>query len=128
MELIKNDSLKYRLTPYPSKIKIFQKQESLLQNYVLDKQRPILRKYVTLLDLPEIPYYFKSLFDQLKGKVAKSDYRGLLNDREYQNTIIGMLVQNSMLRGYANELMGETEVIITLLKESIINNPYHVKV
>lgn len=128
LELIRNDSLKYRLTAYPSAVKKYQKQETLLENYVLDKQRPILRKYTTLLDLPEIPLEDSPQFDQLKRRVGESDYRGLLNDREYQNTIIGMIVQNSILRNYAAELMQETKVIIALLEESVTDNPNYVKI
>lgn len=127
LELIRNDSLKYRLTAYPSAVKKFQKQETLLENYVIDKQRPILRKYLTLLDLPEIPDEFHQQFDQLKVRVGKSDYLGLLNDREYQNAIIGIIVQNSFLTDYARQLMDETEVIIRLLEESITKNPIDVK-
>ncbi|MCJ7466927.1 MAG: DUF6090 family protein [Maribacter sp.] len=125
LELISNDSLKYRLTAYPSIVKKFQKQEALLENYVLEKQRPILRKYITLLDIIDIPSEYKPGFAQLKKEVVKSDYKGLLNDREYQNAIAGILIQNSLLLQYANEIIKETELIIMLLDDTLQNNPYY---
>jgi hypothetical protein len=125
LELIINDSLKYRLTAYPSMVKKFQKQEALLENYVLEKQRPILRKYITLFDIVDIPSEYKPGFAQLKKEVLKSDYKGLLIDREYQNAIVGILIQNSFLLQYTNEIMKETELIITLLEETLKNNPYY---
>ncbi len=125
LELISNDSLKYRLTAYPSIVKKFQKQEALLENYVLEKQRPILRKYITLLDITDIPSKYKLDFDRLKKEVVKSDYKGLLSDREYQNAIVGILIQNSLLVQYTNEIMKETELIIVLLEETLKNNAYY---
>ncbi len=121
LELITNEQLKNRLTAYPSLIKKFQKQEAVLENYVLEIQRPILRRYVSLANSTFVSD--DPAFKTLKGKMEKSDFPGLLKNREYQNAMVGIYLQNKILMDFAQLLLAETTAIYELLASEIEKNP-----
>jgi hypothetical protein len=85
LEIIRNDTLKRWLTKYPAYIENIKIIESDLKDYVKDVQRPIVRSYVSLDILLEEPR-----FDQLKETISKSDYEGLIRNREYLNVVMGI--------------------------------------
>lgn len=119
LELIKNDSLKNMLTAYPAFIKKFKKQEETVENYVINVQRFKLREYLTLTDfLPDDnPRYAR-----LKAHVIKSDYEGLLNDREYQNILVGILITSSGLLNSCKQLQSKTKEINEVLGRELKRN------
>lgn len=119
LELIKSDSLKNMLTAYPAFIKKFKKQERTVEDYVINVQRFKIREYLTLTDLlsDNDPRYVN-----LKANVVKSDYEGLLNDREYQNILVGILITNYGLFNSGNQLKSKTEEIFALLRRELKRN------
>jgi hypothetical protein len=117
LEIIRNDTLKSWLTKYPSYIKDFKTLESSLVNYVKLTQRPIVRSYLTLSDrlLPE------PRFDQLKENIPKSDYEGLLRDKEYLNVVIGIRSQNNALLGQCKSIHWVANEINNIIEREIQN-------
>jgi len=120
LELIKSDSLKNMLTAYPTFIKKFKKQEKTVEDYVINVQRIKARQYLTLTYLlsDNNPRYVN-----LKAHLVKSDYEGFLNDREYQNILVGILIQTDGLYNSGNQLKLKTEEILTLLGRELKRNP-----
>jgi len=117
LELIQNDTLKKLLTSYPASIEQFQKTETLVIDYVLDFQRPLLRdKYLSLSNiLPNDPE-----FQHFRNHAQKDDVAGLLNDRSYQNILAGLyMVTKSQLENQGKILHQKTLAILHLLQSEI---------
>lgn len=119
LELLKNDSLKNKLTAYPAFIEKFKKQEVTVEDYVIDVQRFKLREYLTLVDLlDQDPKY-----TNLRAHVIQSNYEGLLKDRAYQNILIGVLLQTNGLLRSGQQLKAKTEEIQQLLRQALKRYP-----
>ena len=120
LELIRNENLKNKLTAYPAHLKRFKKFEKNLEDYVLNIQRDIFRQHVSLLD--DAPNE-----NPLKQRIAKSDYEGLMNNRYYQNVVIGQKIVLSQLINTAELLNNRTVEIYTILLEELKQNPNYNK-
>lgn len=124
LELIRSDSLKNMLTAYPAFIIKFKKQEETVEDYVINVQRFKLREYLTLTDLLSD---VDPRYENLKAHVIKSDYEGLLNDRDYQNILVGVLIQSNGLFSSAKQLKEKTEKIFDLLERELKQNPNYLE-
>jgi hypothetical protein len=116
LELISDESLKRLLTAYPSFLTKYKKQEVLIENYVLNEQRPIFRKYISLAEVlsDENP-----INQKIKKNVFKSDYSALLQDREYSNISIGILLNNQGLKEITLLLQSKTLNVLQLIEEEL---------
>lgn len=125
LEIINSDSLKKLLTTYPAYVNSFTRLENSLEDYVRNVQRPILRKHLTLADhLPQD----NERTTRLLSKVKKSDHEALLNNREYQNVLIGIWIQNNKLFDSCRELKTKTkEINRHLIKEISLNRNHKEK-
>ena len=111
LELINNERLKKLLTSYPAFIEKVKTQEEWISDYVINKQRPIHRKYVSLAEmLPDDEGY-----QHIKQKAFKSDYVGLLKDREYFNVTVGIILTNEGMQADIERLRNRTQEILDLL-------------
>lgn len=116
LELISDEVLKKRLTAYPAYVKKLKKQEDLVADYVVNKQRPLHRKYVSLATSlsDEIP-----VNDTIKSLAFKSDFEGLLKNKEYFNITVGIIMTNSELLDISKILQVKTEEIRDLISEQL---------
>jgi len=117
LEIIRNDTLKSWLTKYPSYIEDIKRNESDLIDYVKDVQRPFVRSYLTLSDL----VLEESRFDQLKENISKSDYEGLLRNREYLNVVMGIRSINNSLLHKCKDLHYVANEINNIIEREIQN-------
>jgi hypothetical protein len=115
LELIRNESLKRMLTSYPARLKDYKESEKDLIDYVLRVQRPLFRSFVNLSEfLLEDPR-----FETFKKNGPKSDYEGLLRNREYLNSVIGIRTINMSLLNQCKELYEHTREISLILDREI---------
>ncbi|MGB3774415.1 MAG: DUF6090 family protein [Leeuwenhoekiella sp.] len=104
-QFIENDSLKILIAQYPAHMNDFMEQEVKLRNIVENKLKPLLEKHLSLVDmLPE-----DATYKRIKTYVQESNYSGLLNDKEYQNSIINDLLQTKIQLRIAKSLREKTE-------------------
>lgn len=113
LELLTNDSLKSFLTSYPSEIKAFKDQENNVKRIVIDLQRPIYSKYLSLTNFI-IDDTLK--FPDLQKKAPISKFSDLINDMEYQNALIDQYYQMNLLARQAQKLKDLTEKIIQIIQ------------
>jgi len=120
LELLRDTKLKNMLTAYPATIEEFKNLETNLEDYVLNVQRDVFRRYVSLAD------DLGGNYDVIQN-AAKSDYEGLMGNLYYQNTLMGQMhIVNFQLRSLAQNLKSVTEDIYNLLLENINKNPNHI--
>ena len=117
LELIRNESLKRLLTSYPARLRDYKESEKDLIDYVVGVQRPLFRSYVSLSDF----LLDEPRFDQFKRNDQKSDFEGLLKNREYLNSVIGIRSINRSLLYQCNALYRHTKEISEMLKQEIKN-------
>jgi hypothetical protein len=117
LEIIRNDSLKRLLTAYPAYIKDFERSQSFLEEYVRDIQRPMVRSYLSLSDL----LLNEPRFDELKENIIKSDYEGLLKNRDYLNVVIGIRSINQNLLNECKAFHALTKEINQSIEREILN-------
>ncbi|MFI8377892.1 DUF6090 family protein [Leeuwenhoekiella sp. NPDC079379] len=104
-QFIESDSLKILIAQYPGHINEFMEQEVKLRNITENKLKPLLEKHLSLVDmLPE-----NATYKRIKSYVQESDYKGLLNNKEYQNSIINDLLQTKIQLKIAKSLREKTE-------------------
>lgn len=115
LELIRDESLKRLLTSYPARLSNYKESENDLIDYVIEVQRPLFRSYISLshflLNEPR--------FDLFKKLDQESDYEGLLRDREYLNSVIGIRAINKALLKQCNELHEYTKEISLMIEEEL---------
>ncbi|MBC2840075.1 DUF6090 family protein [Robiginitalea sp. SC105] len=115
LDLIRNDSLKRLLTSYPARLKNYKESENDLIEYVIGVQRPLFRSYVSLSDF----LLDEPRFDKYKAVAPESDYEGLLRNREYLNSVIGIRSFNTSLLNRCRELHGYTLDISRILEQEL---------
>lgn len=118
LSLITGDSLKLLLTEYPSYVKRFKEQEKNMEDVLLTLHRPILERYVSLIDVFSKPEHSES-FPNLKNRDPTSDYVGLIKDHDYQNVLF---IQRGHILGSdreANKLLLKTEKLIELIEREL---------
>lgn len=120
LELLRDTKLKNMLTAYPANIDEFKNLETNLEDYVLNVQRDVFRRYISLADDLRDDYPVIQI-------AAKSDYEGLMSNLYYQNTLMGQLhIVNYQLKSRAQNLKSATEEIYNLLLDNISKNPNHI--
>ena len=116
LEIIRNDTLKRWLTKYPAYSENLKQLEIDLKDYVKDIQRPLIRSYISLDLLFQEPR-----FDQLKETILKSDYEGLLRNREYLNVVMGIRSINNYQLIKCRDLHWVTNKVNEIIKREISN-------
>jgi len=112
LELLHNDSLKKKLIAYPAHVERFMERQNDVKDIFLGIHRPIVEEYLSLADL-------RGWKEIKKGSTAHSDYKGLLNDKRYQNVIMNRIIISNHKLNAAINLKEKTEEIIVLLEESL---------
>ncbi len=115
-EIIESDDLKDLIAVYPSKINGFKEQDDKIKAIISDRLKPVLEKHISLIDL--LPKE-NANYRHIKEFGSKSDYITLLNNKEYQNSIIDRLLQTQIQLNNAKMLRGKTKILITKLKEEL---------
>lgn len=115
-EIIESVDLKDLIAIYPSKIKVFTKQDEKIRAIIADRVKPVLEKHISLVDLLSNE---NLNYKHIKEFGSKSDYSGLLKNKEYQNSIIDRLLQTEIQLNNAKVLRGKTKLLITKLKEEL---------
>ncbi|WP_159023874.1 hypothetical protein [Formosa sp. L2A11] len=115
-QFLENDTLADLITQYPSDLKLFEEQELKIRNIVDNRLKPVLEEYISLIDiLPEENHNF----NQIRTYGQKSNYTGLLNNKEYQNSIIDQLLQTKMQLNIAMNLRKKTQILAIKLKQEL---------
>lgn len=115
-EIIESVDLKDLIAIYPSKIKVFTEQDEKIRAIIADRVKPVLEKHISLADLLSNE---NLNYKHIKEFGSKSDYSGLLKNKEYQNSIIDRLLQTEIQLNNAKVLRGKTKLLITKLKEEL---------
>jgi hypothetical protein len=115
-EFIESTDLKDLIITYPNKIESFNDRDDKIKKIIANRLKPVLEKYISLVDMlpKENPK-----FDSIKKYGAKSDYIGLLQDKEYQNSIIDRLMQTEIQYNNAKSLRSKTKILINTLDEEL---------
>jgi len=115
-EFIECADLKDLIAAYPSKIQDFKTQDKKIKTIISNRLKPILEKYVSLVDL--LPKE-NAKYTHIKQFGQPSDYASLLANKEYQNSIVDRLLQTQIQYNTAKMLRGKTKILITKLKEEL---------
>lgn len=115
-EFLESADLKDLILIYPSKIQEFKKQNNKIKAIIANRLKPVLEKHISLIDL--LPN--ESLkYERIKKYGSKSDYNGLLANKEYQNSIIDCLLQTQEQLNNIKMLRGKTKILINKLKSEL---------
>jgi hypothetical protein len=117
LEIIRSDTLKRLLTAYPEQVRGFRDLEWDLKEYVVTVQRPIVRSYLNLADF----ILDDPKFDEFKRKSFKSDYEGLLRNKEYLNIVMGIRNINQTLLRRCQALQDRTNNINQIIETELSN-------
>lgn len=115
-ELLESNDLKDLIILYPNKIVKFKEQNEKIKNIVAIRVKPVLEKYISLAD--KLPCN-NSKYERIKKFGSKSDYNGLLVNKEYQNSIIDWILQTQTQLNNAKTLRGKTKTLIHELKAEL---------
>lgn len=88
-----------------------------LENLILEVQRPLIEKYISLTEFLTSE---DTAFSMIRSKAAPSDYSGLLNDLQYQNVLVGRYFSTGELTQAAIELKQHTQSVLTLIKRNFV--------
>ncbi|MEZ7504829.1 hypothetical protein [Flavobacterium sp. Arc2] len=112
-EFIEKNDLKDLIILYPNKILLYKEQNEKIQAIVTNRIKPVLVNYISLADkFPD----GKLKYERIKKMGTKSDYIGLLANKEYQNSIIDRILQTQIQLNNVKTLRGKTSTLITKLK------------
>ncbi|WP_299781810.1 hypothetical protein [uncultured Formosa sp.] len=115
-QFLENDTLADLIAEYPTELKLFEEQELKIRNIVDNRLKPVLEEYISLIDvLPEANHNF----NQIRVYGQKSNYRGLLNNKEYQNSVIDQLLQTKNQLNIAMNLRKKTQILAIKLKQEL---------
>ncbi|MFC4720958.1 DUF6090 family protein [Geojedonia litorea] len=118
-QLISNDELKKLLTTYPSAIEEFKQSELDAKNVVLEVHRPLIAKYISYTDL----FFIRGnpeKYPNIEERAIKSDYEGLLKDRDFQNVIVDEMWHVGKMKNEAEKMLMHTKIIAELIKKELI--------
>ncbi len=108
-EFIESTELKDLIVLYPSKIDAYKQQDEKIKTIIANRIKPIIEKYISLTDmLPNNNVNYK----HIKEFSFKSDYQALLENKEYQNSILDRLLQTKIQLTNAKTLQGKTKILI----------------
>lgn len=117
-QFLEKDSLAELIARYPSELKTFEAQESRINNIIENRLKPIIEKYISLIDLlPNGDENYKNL--KLNGQ--KSNYIELLNSKDYQNSIIDQLIQTQIQLENGISLRKKTRTLALKLSQELGN-------
>ena len=121
LELIQNDTLKQLLTRYPSQVRKFKQQEEIYIKIIIEVQRPLLEKYLSLYELPKDILSLMNLKPSVRTEKnrAQSDYIGILNDITYQNTVINRIFNTQVHLNNITVLKEHTSGILQLIEREL---------
>lgn len=115
-QFIDNQSLTELIAKYPTEINAYKIQETKIGNIVANRLKPVLEKYISLVDLlPDENANYK----HIKTFGQESNYTDLLNSREYQNTVIDQLLQSQIQLAIGKKLRNKTESLAIKLKQEL---------
>ncbi|WP_243652208.1 hypothetical protein [Mariniflexile fucanivorans] len=115
-EFIESTELKDLIIMYPNRIQEFRDQDQKIRTIITNRLKPVLESYISLADmLPDKDLKYK----RIKAFGNKSDYAGLLANKEYQNIIVDRLLQTQLQLDNAKKLRGKTKILITKLKQEL---------
>jgi hypothetical protein len=117
-QLISNDSLKKRLTTYPSTIEVFKEVELDVKNIVFMQHRPKLAEYVSFTDLSWIRKN-QEKYPNLKTFNPKLDYKDLLGDHDFQNIIVDEIFLVRDAKSSAEDLLVQTIEIAEIIEQEL---------
>ncbi len=117
LEVIQNKQLKRELTAYPTILNVVKQKGQTVEDFVLDVHRPILESYISLTENIGEKDWIK--FPDLAKNAAASDFKGLLNDINYQNALIREIRLTMILRGTTKQLISRTNAIIDLINQDL---------
>lgn len=109
---IQDDSLKRMLTGYPAVVESYLRAQDLCEDYVLNYQRPIFRRYISLRDNCRS---CEDVFD--RKDFAASDYEGLMSTIEYQNILLGIVFMNRDLLQKLERLRERNAALIQTIQQ-----------
>tara|TARA_R110000868_G_scaffold250807_1_gene507558 strand:- start:182 stop:931 length:750 start_codon:yes stop_codon:yes gene_type:complete len=115
-QFIDNDSLTELIAEYTSEINVYKDQELKIRNIVENKLKPILEKHISLIEI--LPKENKN-YNCIRTLGIKSDYTELLNNRDYQNSIIDQLMQTQIQVNIGINLRKKTQVLAFKLKKEL---------
>jgi len=115
-EFIESADLKDLIIMYPNKIQNFKEQDAKIKLIAANRLKPVLEKYISLVDM--LPNN-DAKYDSIRKYGAKSDYVGLLSDKEYQNSIIDRMLQTQIQFDHAKSLRSKTKILINTLAEEL---------
>jgi hypothetical protein len=113
-QFIENLSLNELIAQYPSDLKSFEDQELKIRTIIQNRLKPVLEQHISLVDmLPDEGY------KQIKTNGKPSDYSKLLNNRDYQNSVIDRLLQTQIQLNISIDLRDKTETLHNMLKHEL---------
>ncbi|WP_158978932.1 hypothetical protein [Cellulophaga sp. L1A9] len=115
-EYIESTDLKDLIIMYPNKIQVFKEQDAKIKVIVATRLKPVLEKYISLVDM--LPNNDPK-YDSIRKYATKSDYMGLLSDKEYQNCIIDRMLQTQIQYDHVKRLRSKTKILINTLAEEL---------
>ena len=115
-QFLQNESLTQLIAQYPTELRSFQDQEIQIKNIVDNRVKPVLEKHIALVDmLPEE----NSTYKNIKTFGQGSDYSGLLESKEYQNSVIDQLLQTQIQLNIGKSLREKTAQLAIKLKREL---------
>ncbi|MBJ2173391.1 hypothetical protein JBL43_04040 [Aureibaculum sp. A20] len=114
-EFIESGLLKELIAAYPSELDNFENQETKIQNIVINRLQPLIEAHISLIEILSGRY---SKHNKIQTLSKQSNYDKLLNNREFQNTLIDRLLQTEVQLAIAKSLKDKTKTIaINLVRE-----------
>ena len=115
-QFLESDTLADLIAEYSSELKRFEEQELKIRFIVDNRLKPVLEEYISLTDLlPDD----NDNFNQIRAFGQKSNYIELLNNKEYQNSVIDQLLQTQIQLNTAINLRNKTEKLAIKLKQEL---------
>ncbi|SHJ06837.1 hypothetical protein SAMN04488513_102736 [Pseudozobellia thermophila] len=116
LEMIESDSLKKLITNYPTELGEFEMEVAEIKEIVDNNIKPVLEEHLSLSDIlpKDDPKYYT-----IKNFGAESNYYKLLQDKEYQNSVISRLIHTEKLLTLAKKLRSRTQVIAIKLSHEL---------
>lgn len=115
-QFLKNHKVTALIAQYPTELNSYKLQETKIGNIVENRLKPVLEKYISLVDV--LPDDNQS-YAHIKIVGQKSNYEALLNSKEYQNTVIDQLLQSQIQLALSRRLRKKTESLATKLRQEL---------
>ena len=117
-EFIESGLLKELIASYPSELDNFDNQEAKIQHIVINRLQPLIEAHISLIEILSGRY---SKDNKIQALSKQSNYDKLLNNREFQNTLIDRLLQTEVQLAIAKNLKDKTKTIAIRLNRELEN-------